>query len=460
MKKMITILISTLLCLTAVSFAGDIKLPPITEKTLENGLEIIIIENHELPVVYFNMVMASGSICDKPGKEGLANFTANMISKGTETRTAVGIAEEIDFVGGSLTGSADRDAIYINSGVLVRHFDVALNLLSDIIINPVFSDEEIERLRKKTLSEIIQSKDNPSKVCANAFDTELFGSHPYGHPLAGTKESLEEIGRDDVVGFYDTYFRPNNSFLVIAGDIEPVAAIERVSEFFDNWEKKSIPQTHVTSPAAVEGKRVLLIDTPDATQTYIRFGNFGITRQSDDYYSFMVMNYILGSGVSFINRLMQQVRDEAGLTYDIRTVNEFNILPGAYYCNTFTENDSTLRAIDAAMRIMKDMAENPVSDDEYKNAVSFYTGYYPTTLETPSRVAREIIKVKLYDLPLSYIEDFTKNILEVKKSDVLDIAEKIIDTENIVFVVVSKAKDVQKDLETLGPVTVKNINDL
>ncbi len=460
MKRIIAILIVAVFCSPAFTFAGEIKLPPITEKTLDNGLEIIVIENHELPVVYFKMVMAAGSLCDPPDKEGLANFTAEMISKGTETRTAVQIAEEIDFVGGSLTGSADRDAVYINSGVLVRHFDVALNLLSDIILNPVFSDEEIERLSKKTLSEIIQSKDNPSKVCANAFDTELFGSHPYGHPLIGTKESLEAIDRDDVIGFYDTYFRPNNSFLIIAGDIEPGEAISRVSGILGDWQRKSIPQFHVTSPAAVEGKRVLLIDKPDATQTYIRFGNFGMIRQGDDYYSFMVMNYILGSGVSFVNRLMQQVRDEAGLTYDIRTVNEFNTLPGAFYCNTFTENDSTLRAINAALSIMKDMAENPVSDEEYKNAISFYTGYYPTTLETPSRVAREIIKVKLYDFPISYIEDFTTNIRKVKKSDILDIAKKIIDTENIVFVVVSKAADVQEDLKTLGPVKVMNINDL
>ena len=460
MKNKIAITALALVFCINLAFAGDIKLPPITEKTLDNGLEIIVIENHELPVVYFTAVIAAGSLNDPAGKEGLANFTANLISKGTESRTAVQIAGQIDFVGGSLDGSADRDAIYINSNVLVRHFDLALDLLSDIILHPVFGDEEIERLRKKTLSEIIQSKDNPSVVCADAFNAELFGTLPYGHPLVGTNISLETINEADISKFYETYFRPNNSFLVIAGDIEPDEAFARISSVFEKWQGKSIPLKNISSPATVEGKRVLLIDKPDATQTYIRFGNFGITRQSEDYYSFLVMNYVLGAGVSFVNRLMQQVRDDAGLTYDIRTVNEFNTLPGAFYCNTFTENDSTLKAINAATRIMKDMAENPVSDDEYKNAVSFYTGYYPTTLETPSQVAREITRVKLYGLPVAYIEDFTKNIRKVKKGDILEIAQKIIDTENVVFVVVSKAADVQADLETLGPVTVKNINDL
>ena len=459
MKK-ITILISALMLFSAVASAGEIKLPPITDKNLDNGLEVVVIENNELPVVYLSLVMTSGSLYDPPGKEGLANFTAGMLSKGTKTRTAVQIADEIDFVGGSLGGSADRDAVYINSNALVRHFDVALDLLSDIVLNPVFSDEEIDRLRKKTISEIIQSKDDPSTVCADAFNAQLFSSHPYGHPVMGIVKSLDGIGRADIVKFYDTYFRPNNSFIVIAGDIKPDEAISKISKAFEGWARGSIPNLQIASPAAVEGRKVLLIDKPDATQANIRFGNFGITRKSDDYYAFTVMNYILGAGISFVNRLMQQVRDDAGLTYNIRTVNEFNILPGAFYCSTFTENDSTLKAINAALRIIKDMAENPVSDEEYKNAISFYSGYYPTTLETPSQVAQEIIKVKLYGLPVSYIEDFTKNVAKVKKSDILDVAKKMIDTNNLVFVVVSNARDVQKDLETIGLVTVKRLSEM
>ncbi len=440
-------------------FAGDVKLPPITEKTLDNGLLVVVVENHELPIVYMKTVIVAGSLYDTKELGGLASFTADMIRKGTNTRTAVEIAETIDFVGGSLNSSASRDAIYVNTSVLVKHFDIALDLLSDIILNPVFDEDEIERKRKKTLSEIIQSKERPSTVCANAFNDILFGVHPYGHPVIGTRESVRNIARDDIVNFYETYFRPNNSILVIAGDIEPNDAVARIADAFRGWQKAEIPDLSTTSFIVPEGHKILLIDKPDATQTYIRFGNFGITRGNDDYYSFLVMNYILGSGVSFVNRLMQQVRDDAGLTYDIRTVNEFHLLPGAYYCNTFTENDSTLKAINAAIGIMKDMAENDVSDDEYKNAVSFWSGFYPITLETPSQVANEIIKTEVYNLPFSYIEDFAKNIQRVKKKDIRRIAKRLIDTDNMVFVVVSNAADVKDDLEKLGTVTVKHIDD-
>lgn len=443
----------------AGALAGDVELPPITEKTLDNGLSVIVVENHELPIVDMKMVIVTGSLYDPQKLGGLASFTADMIRKGTKARTAVEIAEAIDFVGGSLNSSADRDAIYINSAVLVKHFGVALDVLSDVVLNPVFDGDEIERKRKKTLSEIIQSKENPSRVCANAFDEMLFGAHPYGHSVIGTKESVGAITRDDIVNFYDTYFRPNNSILVIAGDIEPIDAVARVGDAFSDWQRAGIPDLSITSPAIPEGHQILLIDKPDATQTHVRFGNFGITRGSDDYYSFLVMNYILGSGVSFVNRLMQQVRDDAGLTYDIRTVNEFNLLPGAYYCNTFTENDSTLKAINAAIEIMKDMAENEVSDDEYKGAVSFWSGFYPMMLETPSQVSNEIIKTEVYNLPDSYIEDFTEKIKDVKKKDIRRIAEELIDTDNMVFVVVSNAADVKDDLQKLGTVTVKHIDE-
>ena len=161
-----------------------------------------------------------------------------------------------------------------------------------------------------------------------------------------------------------------------------------------------------------------------------------------------------------MNRLMIEVRDKGGLTYDIRTVNEFNILPGAFYCNTSTENDSTLKAIELALNIMKNMTESEVSDEEYNQAIDFYSGYYPTSLETPSQWAREIARIKLYGLPDDYIEDFVSNIKKVKKDDILKVARLLIDTDNMVFCVVSNADDVRTSLEKLGEVTTVKLDDL
>jgi zinc protease len=301
----------------------------------------------------------------------------------------------------------------------------------------------------------VQSKDDPNDLCVKGFNRILFDGHPYGHPVEGTEQSVQAITKDDIVKFYNIHFHPNNAFMVVAGDVDPDQAMKKISAAFGDWKKADIPLLRITTPPSPEGYRILLINKPDATQTNIRFGHFGITRQSPDYYSVTLMNYILGVG--FVSRLTDEVRVKGGMTYDIRTSNEWSIMPGAYYCNTFTENDSTMSAIRASLKVIKGMRESEVSDQEYTDAVNFYSGYYPMTLETPAQVAGEIIKVKLYGLPVSYINDFTRNIKKVSKADILHAAQKYIDPDNMVFCVVSNAAAVQDSLKSLGQVTVQEI---
>jgi zinc protease len=442
----------------AYASATEVKLPPITEDTLANGLVVVTVENHELPTLEIQLIVRAGSSYDPAGKEGLADFTSSLLRQGTQTRTAVQIAQEIDFVGGSLGASADRDAINATADVLVKHFDTGLDLLADIIQNPVFDTSEIERQRNQILSGIVQAKDDPNGLCVKGFNTFLFDKHPYGHPSEGTSKSVSGITRDDIAKYYSDYFHPNNAFLVVAGDVNPKDVFQRVSKAFQGWKSAKIPVLSITTPPSPDGYKILLVNKPDATQTYIRFGHFGITRQSPDYYPFMLANYILGG--SFVSRLNNEVRIKGGMTYDIHTANEWNIMPGAFYCNTFTENDSTMSAIKASLNVIKKMREAEVTDEEYTNAINFYSGFYPMSLETPSQVAREIIKIKLYGLPLTYIQDFTKNVKKVTKADILRVAKKYIDPDNMVFCVVSNAETVQDSLKTLGSVTVKSVDEV
>jgi zinc protease len=442
----------------ALAAANEVKLPPITEDTLDNGLIVVAVENHELPTVTMKMVVRAGSAYDPADKAGLANFTAGLLRQGTKTRTAPQIAEAIDFVGGSLDASANRDAIIAACGVLTKHIDVGIDLLTDIILNPVFDTSEVERLRNQTISGIVQSKDDGNDLCVKGFNSTLFGNHPYGHPTEGTEKSVGGITRDDIGKYYSEYFHPNNAFIVVSGDIKPAEIFKKIGAAFKDWKKATISVLNISTPASPEGYKILLIDKPDATQTNIRFGHFGITRESPDYYAMTLMNYILGS--SFVSRLNEEVRVKGGMTYDIRTANEWNIMPGAYFCNTFTENDSTMSAIRASIRVIKAMQEKEVTDAEYTDAINFYSGFYPMTLETPAQVADEIIKVKLYGLPVSYIKDFTKNIQKVTKADILNAAKKHIDMDNLVFCIVSNAASVQDSLKTIGKVTVKSLDEM
>jgi zinc protease len=456
MKRYLTI--ALLVFGFAWASANEVKLPPITEDTLANGLVIVAIENHELPVVTMRLTIRAGSSYDPIDKAGLADFTSGLLRQGTKLKSATQIAEAIDFVGGSLGASTDRDGIGVKCDVLLKHLDVGLSLLSDVVLHPVFDTTEIERQRNQVLSAIVQSKDDPGDLCSKGFNKILFGDHPYGHPVEGTEKSVSTITRDDIVKFYGDYFHPNNAFLVVAGDIKPGQVFSLIKKSFGEWRKGNIPVLQITTPPAPEGYKILLIDKPDVTQTNIRFGHFGITRQNPDYYPMLLTNYILGA--SFVSRLNEEVRIKGGMTYDIRSTNEWNAMPGAFYCNTSTENDSTMSAIRASIKVIKGMKEKEVSDSEYNDAISFYSGYYPMTLETPAQVAGEIIKIKLYGLPVSYIQDFTKNVQKVTKADILRAAQKYIDTDNMVFCVVSNAAAVQDSLKTLGPITVKTVDQL
>ncbi len=429
---------------------AQVKLPPISESRMNNALEVVVIENHELPVVWMRMVVKSGSRYDPVGKAGLANLTAGLLRKGTTSRKATEIADQIDFIGGSLSGSANRDYSNISCTVLRRHLDIGLDLFSDIILHPTFDSLEFERDRQRLVASVMQQKDDPASLCEKAFARYLFGDHPYSQPEEGTENTLTALTFNDARDFYSNYYRPNNAILIFAGDIDPAAAFTAAAKAFGSWQMGDITSPQITPAENPEGYTIILVDKPDASQANIRFGHLGLTRKDPDYYSFLLMNYIMGA--SFTSRLTQAVRVEKGLTYDIRTQNEWNLNPGALFCATFTENDSTLIALRAAIDVIEKMRTEEVTDIEFNEARNFYSGYYPMTLETPEAVASEIVKIKLYGLPVSYIQDFTANIQKVTKADIKRAAAKFWDTKNMIFSIVTKASAVESQLKSMGKV--------
>ena len=433
--------------------AQEIKLPPIKKTTLDNGLEVIIIEHHELPVVAFRLVLKSGSACDPSSKAGLANLTAGLLRKGTKTRSATQIAEEIDFVGGSWGGGAGLDATFGTCQVLTKYFDVGLDLLSDIILNPTFKEDEIERLRKQILAGIKQQKDDPESVAEEKFREFVFGDHPYGQPSEGTEESIIAITRDDIVNFHKKYYVPNNAILAVVGDVKSDETIKKVKAKFSQWRGAEITPPSFIEPPPIKGHQILLVDKPDLTQTYIRVGHFGIERKNPDYFAVRVMNYILGGG-GFASRLMDEVRAKRGLTYGIHCSFDRYKLRGAYEVSTFTQNDSTVAAIGAIIEQIKKIRAEGVTDKELEDTKSFYNGYFPLQFETPSQIATQILDVELYDLGEDYIKNFRKNINAVTKKDILRVAQKYLDPDNLKLVVVSKADDVKSSLESMGSLEV------
>lgn len=452
-----TILIAFLLFLTSSNFriasAQEIKLPEIKKEILDNGLKVIVIEHHELPVVAFRLVLKSGSAYDPAGKAGLANLTAGLLRKGTKTKDATQISEAIDFVGGSLDAGADWDATFATCRVLNKYFDTGLDLLTDIILNPTFKEDEIERLRRQTLAGIMQQKDDPGSVAEENFRKFVFGEHPYGQPREGTEESVSGITREDIVNFHKTYYVPNNAILAVVGDVKTADVLKKVKSKFGSWEKREFATPNFVQPPQIKGHQILLVDKPDLTQSYVKIGHFGIDRKSPDYFPVRVMNYILGGG-GFASRLMDEVRAKRGLTYDIGCNFDSYKLKGAFEVSTYTRIDSTLGAIQAVLDQIKRIRTEKVSQKELSETQSFYDGYFPLQFETPEQIATQILNVEIYDLGEDYIKNFRKNISAVTADDILRVAQKYLDPDNIKLVVVSKAEEVKPKLESLGQVEV------
>jgi zinc protease len=438
---------------------AKITLPPITEETLPNGLKVMVIENHEQPVVAMRLLIKAGTCLDPAGKAGLANMTAGLLRKGTATRDANKISEEIDFVGGNLGVGSDLDQTNATCDILTKHFDVGLGLLSDIILNPKFAPEELERLRKQTMAGIMQAKDDPGTLADQQYKLHLFGDHPYGKPESGTLESVGAFTRDDVVSFWQKYYIPNNSVLIVVGDVKPVDIIGKAKAAFASWKQGTMPEMNFPPAKPITGLSIILINKDDATQSTVKIGSIGIDRHNPDIYACREMNYILGGG-GFVSRLTLDIRAKRGLTYDVNSQFSFNLLPGDFTVSTFTRSDSTAGAILGIIELLGGMRAADVTTEELANTKSFYAGYMPLQFETPNQVASQMSLVELYGLGKDYFPNYIDNMDKVTAQDVRRVAQKYIDPKNLLIVVVGKASVIRESLKQIAPVTELDISDL
>jgi zinc protease len=449
-----------LLCVAFIpASAVEIEMPEIEKTSLDNGLDVYVIEQHETPVVTMKLVIPGGSIYENDETAGLANLMSGLLRKGTTSRTANEISEEIDFVGGRLGASADKDAFYVSSTVLSKHLEIAFDLMSDISINPVFDDEEVERLRNQIVGAIEQSKNDPTTIRDQQFAHYLYGDHPYGLPFIGNSETMLMLTSDDIKEYYHKYFIPNDGFLLVVGDVEPKDVFNKAKKYFGKWKAGTPVTVDLPSMPQINGYEIYLIDKPDATQSYISIGHRGIDRYNPDAFSLRVMNYILGGG-GFASRLTKEVRGEGGLTYGIGSSFDYNRYPGAFKVTTFTKNESTAEAIDLIFAELEKIRDSRITEEELDNTQSFYTGYIPLQFETPANIANYIETILLYELGEDYYNRYLQGIESTTREDVQEVAQNYIDPDNMLIVVVGKREDVEPQLQKYGDVTVIDMIEL
>jgi len=420
--------------------SGAAEIVP-TKFVTPNGLTVVVLEQHFLPIVEVHALVKSGSAQDPPEKAGLANLVASLLDEGTTSRTSKQLAEQIDFVGGALEVKAAEDYTTASVRVLKKDVELGFTLLADILQHPAFLKPEFERIRSQILGEMASDNDDPGHVAMKAFNQLVFHGHPYRWPLNGTEESLNKITHADVVGFYTREYAPSQMILTIVGDVTAEQITGFVQTHFGGWKKVSPPPRSAKSAPPIDKKTVQLIEK-DLTQSNVILGHGGISRTNPDFYAVTVMNYILGAG-GFSSRLMDSIRDKQGLVYGIMSHFDARLMPGSFWVNFQTRTEATNQAIQGVIAELKSIREAPVTDQELSEAKSFLIGSFPLRLDSTAKLAQVLAQVEFYGLGFEYFSQYPKWIERVTKEDVQRVAKQYLYPQRYALVVVgnvAKAK--------------------
>ena len=427
--------------------AQEVQFPPYHVRTLSNGLQIVAVLQHEQPVVSMRLLVGAGSVHDPADQSGLANLTASLLDQGSTSRTAQEIAETIDTVGGGLGVGAGVDLSFVNIVVMKDSFDLALDLLAEIVREPAFAPAEIDRQRQRILSGLQVSLEDPDYLAGVVFDRLVYGVHPYGRPQAGTEDSLARISRADLVAFHAAYFAPNASILAIVGDLTADEAFDGATRVFGHWARQEIPALELPEPPPPT-RRVVVIDKPGAVQTEIRVGHLGVPRQLPDYVALDLAIKVLGGEGS--NRLHRVLRSERGLTYGAEASMHAMKRAGDFEAETDTRSEATAEALRLMVEEFWRIQRQRVDPRELRDAQNYLSGSFPLQIETPDAIAMQILNVLFYGLDLEELRTFRERVNAVTVDDIQRVTREYLTPDRLAIVLVGDADTFVDDLPGVG----------
>jgi len=418
--------------------------------TLDNGLRVIVVASDKVPLAPAQMLVKSGSEVDPANLSGLADMTANLLTKGTATRSAVEIANSVEALGGSIGSGSGWDRSFAAIDVMSNKFVPAMEILADVLLNPSFKDDEIERLRAQTLDDLSVTFSQPGPLARFAAARLVFGSTPYGHPAGGTPRSIAKITRDDVAKLHATYYRPDNAILVVGGDVKAKDVFELANRLFGKWAKPTTPiPTMGKGPTAATAKgRVLVIDKPDAGQAAVYISRLGIDRGSSNFYKGIVTNAVL-SGYS--GRLNQEIRIKRGLSYGAGSALDARRDVGPFVATAQTKNASGAEVASLLLGEVSKLSSETISEQELLPRRASLAGDFARNLETISGLVGAVAAFALYGLPLSQLDSHIANITAVGPADVRAFAQSSLDASATNVVIVGNAKEFLDDLKKRFP---------
>jgi predicted Zn-dependent peptidase len=450
-----SLVVVAIVAVGSAAHAADVVLPPVTRVTLENGLRLVIAEAHELPVVEFYGMIGAGAAQDPAGKEGLASLTADAITRGAGKLSAEEFARTVESLGATIDAEAGSDGTIVRGEFLRDDFGTGIDLLRQVLREPTFARDEVRRGREAQLAELIAALENPSTVAEKCFGSFLYGSYPYGRWPDGREKSVRGLGRGDVRGFYDHWYRPNNTIMAVVGDLTASDAVARLRQAFGTWEARpdAVP-VRAGPPAPVTVRRVLLVDQPGGSQAQIRIGAMGLKRSNPDLLPAQVANTVLGGG--FSSKLVEELRIKRSLTYGASSGFIARLTGGDFRISTFSKTPTAVEALALALDVEGTFRHEPIDPKALAKAKSYMAGQFPLRLETPDALAARLAEIEFFGLPQDELETYESRVAAVTAAGASQAAERHMpNPDQVAIVLVGQAAQIRPALEArFGPVRV------
>jgi predicted Zn-dependent peptidase len=433
-----------------------LRLPPVERLVLSNGLPVLLVSMHEVPVVEVLLVVRAGAAADPAGREGLGRMTADMLDEGAGGRDALALADAVDFLGAQLDAGASWDATTVRLRVPVARLADALPLLADIALRPDFPEGELVRLRKEALTDLLQARDVPGRIASRALAQAVFGTaHRYGRPEGGDADSIGAFTVTDLRGFHAARYVPAAATLVVAGDVTR-DVLPLVEKAFGAWRATAAPApvAAVAAPSAQKGRTVWLVDKPGAAQSAIRIGAVGPSWSASGYAGTEVMNTLLGG--SFTSRLNDNLREQHGYSYGAASRLLRYRTGGLFVALSDVQTDKTAPAV---TQFVKELARirTPATTEDVERARSYAALGYAGDFETTTQVARRVADLVVYELPEGFFEEFVPRAMAVDVAALQAAGRSLVDPARMAFVVVGDRKTVESPLRALGLGAVRTL---
>ena len=433
------------------------RLPPVHSFRLDNGLQLLVVERPGLPVVDARLVVRAGATLDAGDPAGRAALTAELLTEGTATRTALQIADEAEHLGASLHTRASWEDASAALHVLTPRLEPALELLADVALRPAFPDAEVERKRAARLAAILQELDEPRVLATQALGREIYGAaHPFGSPLGGTLTSVEQLRRQDLTSFYVQRYTPADSFLVLVGDIAAEHAHRITERLFADW--SGVAPAGRAPPEVPPPRRlaIRIIDRPGAPQSELRVGAAGPARHTPDYFPLLVGNTVLGG--AFTSRLNMRLREEKAYTYGAASRFAFRAGGGPFVAATAVLTAATADALNDVVCEIARLGREPVGAEELERAQSYLVLGLPRTFETTGDIAEHVSEMALYDLGRDFFDRYGARVRAVSAEQVMAAMARWLPREQLVVVIVGDAAAIEPELCSLELGTVEVID--